>query len=173
MEIVLMGNWKAVVEIGLTLQILHTILGVPNKQMGQIHIVMLVFQVREAVIRVVLEFVVLGPLQMFVVQILVCREVLQQARKLQSLCYNICMSKLITQDPKILGGKPIIAGTRMSVETILELLSSGLSNKELVKEYPFLKEEHIKAALDYAAKIVAKEESYIFDKSRTAHEISR
>lgn len=83
------------------------------------------------------------------------------------------MSKLITQDPKILGGKPIIVGTRMSVEAILELLSSGLSHKEILKEYPFLKKEHIIAAIDYAAKIVAKEESYIFDKSRTAHEIPR
>ncbi len=80
---------------------------------------------------------------------------------------------LITQDPAILGGKPIIAGTRMSVESILELLSSGMEMKQLLKEYPFLKKEQIQAAIDYAAKIVGKEESYIFDKSHKAiHEIS-
>lgn len=83
------------------------------------------------------------------------------------------MKKTIIQDPKILGGKPIIAGTRMSVETILELLSSGMTIEEIIKEYPFLKKADIKAAIDFAAKMVGKEESYIFNKSfSVAHEIS-
>jgi uncharacterized protein (DUF433 family) len=85
------------------------------------------------------------------------------------------MSKqnFITQDPTILGGKPIIAGTRMSVESILELLSSGMEIKDILKEYPFLKKEQIQTAVDYAAKIVGKEESYIFEKShKVTHEIS-
>jgi uncharacterized protein (DUF433 family) len=72
---------------------------------------------------------------------------------------------IITQDPDILGGKPIITGTRMSVESILELLSSGMEMKEILIEYPFLKMEYIQAALDYAKKLVSREESYIFDKS--------
>jgi len=75
------------------------------------------------------------------------------------------MKNLIIQDPNILGGKPIIAGTRMSVESILELLSSGMETKQIIKEYPFLTSKQIQAAIDYAAKIVGKEESYIFDKS--------
>lgn len=84
------------------------------------------------------------------------------------------MNKLITQNPNILGGKPIIAGTRMSVEAILELISSGLETKEILKEYPFLTKEQVQAAVDYATKLVKKEESYIFEKSHTvAHEISR
>ncbi|RJO61164.1 DUF433 domain-containing protein [candidate division WS5 bacterium] len=84
------------------------------------------------------------------------------------------MKNLITHEPEILGGKPIIAGTRISVEVILELISSGLNIKDIVKEYPFLKEEQIRAAIDYAAKIISKEESYLFDKSRAVtHEISR
>lgn len=83
------------------------------------------------------------------------------------------MKKLITQDPEILGGKPIIAGTRMSVEVILESLAGGMSINEMLKAYPFLKKEHIQAAVGYAAKLLSKEESYIFDKSHTmAHEIS-
>lgn len=83
-------------------------------------------------------------------------------------------SKLITQNPSILGGKPIIAGTRMSVEAILELLSSGMEIREILKEYPFLTKKQVQASIDYAAKLVGKEESYIFDRSRTAvaHEIS-
>jgi uncharacterized protein (DUF433 family) len=84
------------------------------------------------------------------------------------------MKALITQDPNILGGKPIIAGTRMSVESILELLSSGMEIKEILKEYSFLTKKQIEAAIKYAAKIISKEESYIFDKSHmTTHEVYR
>ena len=57
------------------------------------------------------------------------------------------MSKLITKDPAILGGKPIIKGTRMSVESILELLASGMEIDEILKDYPILKKEHILAAV--------------------------
>lgn len=41
----------------------------------------------------------------------------------------------ITYNPKILGGKPIIQGTRISVEFILELLSSGMTPQEVTEEY--------------------------------------
>ena len=80
---------------------------------------------------------------------------------------------LITHDSEILGGKPIIAGTRMSVEVILEFLAGGMEVKDLLKEYPFLTKEQIQAAINFATKLVGKEESYIFDKSHTvAHELS-
>jgi uncharacterized protein (DUF433 family) len=72
------------------------------------------------------------------------------------------MKKLITQDPAILGGKPIIAGTRMSVESVLELISSGISIKKIQEEYPFLDKKHIQAALSYATTIFKKEERYVF-----------
>lgn len=72
---------------------------------------------------------------------------------------------IIIQDTDILGGKPIIAGTRMSVESILELLSSGMEMSDILKEYPFLSRKQIQAAIDYAKNLVGKEESYIFDKS--------
>lgn len=61
---------------------------------------------------------------------------------------------LITQNPKILGGKPIITGTRMSVEVILEFLAGGMEIKEMLREYPFLTKEQIQAAIQYAAKQV-------------------
>lgn len=66
------------------------------------------------------------------------------------------MSKrnLITQNPEILGGKPIISGTRMSVEVILEFLAGGMEIKEMLREYPFLKKEQIQAAIKYAAEKV-------------------
>lgn len=89
------------------------------------------------------------------------------------MCYNLSVKNLITQDSKILGGKPIIAGTRMSVESILELISSGLDEKAIVKEYPFLNHKQIQAAVHFAAKLVGKEESYIFNKAQAiTHEIS-
>lgn len=84
------------------------------------------------------------------------------------MCYysdNMTKKNLIIQDPDILGGKPIIAGTRMSVESILELLSSGMEIKEILKEYPFLRKEQIEASINYAKNLISKEESYIFDKS--------
>ena len=89
------------------------------------------------------------------------------------------MNNLITQDSGILGGKPIIKGTRMSVESILELLASGMEANEILKEYPILKKEHILASIEYASEVVGKTETFLFDTAKTAktqvalHEISR
>ncbi len=58
----------------------------------------------------------------------------------------------ITSNPKILGGKPIIQGTRISVEFILNLLASDVSEAEILKDYPHLTKEDIHACLRYAAK---------------------
>jgi len=66
--------------------------------------------------------------------------------------------KRITFNPKILGGKAIIKGTRISVEFILELLASGMDAEGIVKEYPQLKKEDVLVAIEYAADAVKKEE---------------
>ena len=63
-------------------------------------------------------------------------------------------------NPKILGGKPIIKGTRIPVYLILELLSAGYDFKRIIKAYPTLTEEDIKAAVNYAAQIVKNEEAF-------------
>lgn len=55
-------------------------------------------------------------------------------------------------DPEILCGKPVIKGTRIPVNLIIELLSNGLTEDEVLYEYPTLKPEDIKAALLYASK---------------------
>ncbi len=52
--------------------------------------------------------------------------------------------KRITANPKILGGKPVIRGTRISVEFILELLASDVSESEILQDYPHLSKEGIK-----------------------------
>jgi len=64
----------------------------------------------------------------------------------------------ITIDSEILKGKPIIAGTRISVEFVLELLSSGMNIDEILKEYPHLKKENVLEAIDYATKSLRHEE---------------
>ena len=58
----------------------------------------------------------------------------------------------IVANPGILGGKPIVEGTRLSVEHILGLLASGMSHDEIISDYPLLTEESIRAVLAYAAK---------------------
>ena len=61
----------------------------------------------------------------------------------------------IESDPEISRGQPIIAGTRMSVEIILERLADGRSIEEVLESYPFLTREDIYAALGYAAHVIA------------------
>ena len=56
----------------------------------------------------------------------------------------------ITMNPLILGGKPCIKGTRISVEFILELIASGASIADIVKNYPHLTEIGVKQAIEYA-----------------------
>jgi uncharacterized protein (DUF433 family) len=58
----------------------------------------------------------------------------------------------IVIDPDILVGKPIIKGTRVPVHLIIELLANGMTTKQILKGYPQLKEQDIKAALLYASK---------------------
>ena len=63
-------------------------------------------------------------------------------------------------DNKVLAGKPIVKGTRISVEFILEMLSSGMTIETILKEYPHLKKEDILAALAYTTRMLKKEEVY-------------
>jgi uncharacterized protein (DUF433 family) len=60
-------------------------------------------------------------------------------------------SDLITTDPGVLAGKPVIAGTRISVQLVLEKLRDGWTIDDLLEDYPQLTQEQIGAALDYAA----------------------
>jgi len=64
----------------------------------------------------------------------------------------------IVCNPTVLGGKPAIKGTRVSVELILKLLSQGTNEEEILNDYPDLKRADILAALDYARGTVAAEE---------------
>lgn len=57
----------------------------------------------------------------------------------------------IISDPRILGGKPIIKGTRISVAFILELFASGASHREILEAYPHLPPKGMAEALQYAS----------------------
>lgn len=59
----------------------------------------------------------------------------------------------ITIDPEICHGKPTIRGLRYPVETILELLSSGMTNDEILADYEDLEREDILAVLDFARRL--------------------
>ncbi len=63
----------------------------------------------------------------------------------------------IVQDPAILVGKPVIRGTRISVEFVLERLSFGATIDELLEAYPRLQRDDILACLDYARAVIAQE----------------
>ena len=61
-------------------------------------------------------------------------------------------TEYITADERILAGKPIVKGTRISVEFVLELLAPGWDRASLQDNYPQLTEDRIRAVLAYAAR---------------------
>lgn len=61
--------------------------------------------------------------------------------------------KRISVDPQICHGKPCIKGTRIMVSIILDNLAAGVSNEEILKSYPSLTIDDIKAAIAYAAEL--------------------
>ena len=65
------------------------------------------------------------------------------------------MQNQITIHPDICNGRPIIAHTRIIVQTIMEFLGAGDSIEEVLEEYPSLKREDIYACMQFAAKLMA------------------
>ena len=63
------------------------------------------------------------------------------------------MNKLnrITFDPEVMGGKPCIRGLRVTVGTVIGLLASGKTDKDILNAYPYLEKEDIHESLVYAA----------------------
>ena len=63
----------------------------------------------------------------------------------------------IEQRPDVMMGKPVIKGTRLTVEQIIEDLSGGATEAEVLEAYPRLRPEHIRAALAFAAASLSSE----------------
>jgi uncharacterized protein (DUF433 family) len=64
------------------------------------------------------------------------------------------MAKLIASNPDIMMGKPVIAGTRITVESILDRLAAGESHQQIIDAHPRLTPDAIQAALAFAAEVL-------------------
>ena len=67
---------------------------------------------------------------------------------------------LIVSNPEILGGKPCVRGTRLSVEFLLELVASGAVQRDILIRYPQLTEEGLAAAFQYAVESLKGERTW-------------
>ncbi len=67
----------------------------------------------------------------------------------------------IVIDPAVLVGKPIIKGTRISVDFVIGLLAQGWTTDQLLEEYEHLKREDIQACLAYASEVLSNEKTYL------------
>jgi uncharacterized protein (DUF433 family) len=67
---------------------------------------------------------------------------------------------LIVANPQILGGKPCVSGTRLSVEFLLELAASGATQEQILSQYPQLTADGLAAAFQYAADVLKGEQTW-------------
>ncbi|MBI2507689.1 DUF433 domain-containing protein [Candidatus Woesearchaeota archaeon] len=63
----------------------------------------------------------------------------------------------IVVNPKIMVGKPVIKGTRIPVDLLIKLVAQGMTEREILEDYPHINKKDIKAALMYGAEIVGSE----------------
>ena len=68
----------------------------------------------------------------------------------------------IAIDPGVLVGKPVVKGTRLAVEFVIDLLAQGWTEKDILCNYPNLDQEDIQACLRYASTVLKSEKVYVF-----------
>jgi uncharacterized protein (DUF433 family) len=73
---------------------------------------------------------------------------------------------LIVSDPAVMMGKPVVAGTRITVESILEKLAAGEPEEQILKEHPRLSAKAIRAALAFAAEAIHADVVYPIARSK-------
>jgi uncharacterized protein (DUF433 family) len=66
----------------------------------------------------------------------------------------------IVIDPAVLVGKPVVRGTRISVEWVVDLLAAGWSHEQVLENYPHLTREDIQACLSYASELLHSEKVF-------------
>jgi uncharacterized protein (DUF433 family) len=71
-------------------------------------------------------------------------------------------------NPRVMMGKPVIRGTRVTVELLLRKISEGASEDDLLEAYPRLRREDVRAAVAYAADILAHEETIFLQRISAA-----
>ena len=67
----------------------------------------------------------------------------------------------ITANPDICNGRPVVRGTRITVQTVLEFLAAGDSIEDVLEEYPSLTREDVQACLDCASRLMANHYSLV------------
>ena len=67
----------------------------------------------------------------------------------------------VSVDPKVLVGKPVIKGTRIAVELVVDLLGRGWTTEQILKEHDHLTPEDIQACLAYAGEVLKSERVYL------------
>jgi uncharacterized protein (DUF433 family) len=70
------------------------------------------------------------------------------------------LSQRISINPRVMVGKPVIRGTRIPVELIVRMMAQGIPEGDILREYPQLHPDDIRAALAYAAQVLADEEVF-------------
>ena len=78
------------------------------------------------------------------------------------------MAKRIVLDPGVLVGKPVLEGTRISVEFVVGLLADGWSHEEILKNYPHLSQDDILACLKYTVEILHGEKVFPIPTTKVA-----
>ena len=84
-------------------------------------------------------------------------KILKEAQKMRK--------KIIQSDPSVMMGKPVIAGTRVPVEIILEKLAAGETIEQILEAHPRLTREGIRAALSFAAEVLRADVVYPVDEA--------
>ena len=74
----------------------------------------------------------------------------------------------IQSDPNVLNGKPVIKGTRYSVERVLKLVGAGWSDQQIAEEYPGVEPQHIRATAQFAADLIHDEDYFAIHVARVA-----
>jgi len=72
----------------------------------------------------------------------------------------MALTERIVVDPQILTGKPVVRGTRISVELVVDLIAAGWSREQILASYPDLSEDDIRACLAYASELLREEKVY-------------
>jgi len=68
--------------------------------------------------------------------------------------YPVCMGDRITISPDVCNGRPVVHGTRITVQTILEFLGAGDSIDEVLEEYPSLTRDDVLACIQYSSRLM-------------------
>ncbi len=70
------------------------------------------------------------------------------------------LDNLVEANPAVMMGKPVIKGTRITVEGLIERMAAGETESQILQALPHLKQEHLRAALSFASKIMRADHVY-------------